>query len=63
MEMVREIGKFKKTNKLPILNNKRHQTVIKKWQIQAEKHSLSKEFIENMYELIHEHAITIEADC
>jgi chorismate mutase len=63
MEKVREIGQFKKTNNLPALNRKRRQTVISQWQKEAGKHALSEEFIKEIYELIHSHALTIEAQC
>jgi chorismate mutase len=63
MEKVYEIGKLKKQSNLPVVNRQRQQKVMKQWLREAEKRQLSGDFTKKIYDIIHEYAIGIEANC
>lgn len=58
--VVREIGKIKKEKNIPPLDEKRWKAVLKKVKEKAKKHSLPEEFIEKIYEEIHQTALDME---
>lgn len=60
MGIVRVIGEIKKKNALPILDKKRKEEILKiKVQI-AKELNLSKEFVENLFSLIHDEGVRIQ---
>jgi len=60
INIVREIGKFKKTHGITPLSEKRWQEVLKSKLSKASSLNLSVEFIERLYNLIHEYSLKIE---
>lgn len=62
MEKVCEIGKLKKAAQIPIHNQRRQQKVMKYWINEAEKKQLSTDFVRRIYEVVHEHALELEAN-
>lgn len=59
-DVVKKVGKYKKQKGLPPLAEKRRQEVLQKWLSRAKELNLSEEFVEKLYELIHEYALEIE---
>lgn len=59
-ELVKQIGKFKKENKIPVVDNNRFQKVLEKVENIAEKQGISKDFIEEIYNIIHKYACELE---
>ena len=51
MEIVKKVGKLKKVNNLPLLDNKRWKEIIK----------TKKGFIRKIWEIIHDEALKIES--
>lgn len=62
MADVRSVGQYKKGRGLPPLDEQRWQTVLQTRLDRAESLGLSEEFIAKLYQLIHEYALSIEAD-
>ncbi len=60
--VVTEIGKYKKAHNIPPLDEKRWQEVLASKITQAKLLHLSKDFIINIYTLIHTYALEIEAN-
>ena len=60
MDVVREIGKFKKENNLSTLDEKRWQEVLERVLETAKKYNLSQNLIKKIYEIIHNSALEIE---
>jgi len=58
--IVSEIGKIKKSNNLPLLDKERQIEVLKKWKASALNENISLEFIEKIYELLHNYSLEIE---
>ena len=59
-ELVKQIGKIKQKNKIPVVDNNRFQKVVKKVENIAEKQGISKDFIEEIYNIIHKYACELE---
>jgi len=57
MEIAREIGKYKKTNNITILQVERWNEILRTRLQFGLDHELTREFILKMYELIHEESI------
>ncbi|MBI2334384.1 chorismate mutase [Candidatus Daviesbacteria bacterium] len=60
MNLARKIGKIKKKQRLPFIDKKRQEKVVKTALARAESLGLSKTFIKNLYTLIHKHSINIQ---
>jgi chorismate mutase len=60
LDIVREIGKFKKENNISPLDEKRWYEVLQRVLETAKKHNLSQNFIKKIYEEIHDVSLTIE---
>ena len=59
-EIVKQIGVLKKENKIDIVDNKRFQKVLEKVKNLAEKNGISKKFIHEIYEKIHDYSCDLE---
>ena len=59
-EIVKQIGVFKKENKLDVIDNRRFQKVLEKVANIAEKQGISKDFINDIYNIIHEYSCELE---
>lgn len=62
VELVWEIGKLKKDLNLKPLDKKRWEEVLETRLALAKKLNLSEEFVEKLYNLIHEYSLEIERD-
>jgi len=60
INIVREIGKYKKENGIPPLDEKRWQEVLKSKLSKACLLNISEKFIKKLYEVIHDHSLEIE---
>ncbi|MCJ7804330.1 chorismate mutase [Patescibacteria group bacterium] len=60
INIVREIGKHKKTYGIPSLDEKRWQEVLQSKLSKARSLNIPEKFIEKLYNLIHEHSLEIE---
>jgi chorismate mutase len=60
MNLIRQIGEFKKDKQLTILQIRRWEEILIRQLQNAEKSQLNTEFIKRMYELIHEESIRIQ---
>lgn len=60
MQCVSKIGEIKKHNNLNVVNLNRWQQVIQNITQQSQQKSLNVEFMQHIYELIHQEAIRIE---
>ncbi len=60
MEIVEKIGKYKKENNLPPIDNNRWQLLLQSLLQKADSFKLSKELVKAIYNQIHEHALFIE---
>lgn len=60
MEIVRKIGKFKKTQGIALLDEKRWKEVLEGRLVKAEEMNLSKDFIKKLYDLIHKYSLDLE---
>ena len=61
MDHVREVGQYKKSHNLPPLDAERWQSVLATRLAEAQKLGLSDEFVTQLYQLVHEYALSIEA--
>ena len=59
-EIVKQIGKFKKENNIPVVDNNRFQKVLEKVENIAEKQGVSKDFINDIYNIIHKYSCELE---
>ena len=59
-ELVKQIGKIKQKNKIPVVDGNRFQQVLEKVKKIAEKQGISKDFIEEIYNIIHKYACELE---
>ena len=59
-EIVKQIGKFKKENNIPVVDNNRFQKVLEKVENMAMKQGISKDFIDEIYYTIHKYACELE---
>lgn len=59
-EIVKQIGVLKKENKIDIVDSKRFQKVLEKVKNLAEKNGISKKFIHEIYEKIHDYSCDLE---
>ncbi|MBA3899188.1 MAG: bifunctional 3-deoxy-7-phosphoheptulonate synthase/chorismate mutase type II [Bacteroidetes bacterium] len=62
MAIVKEIGDYKKENGVTILQIERWQKILSTQLQSAEKAGLSKEFIKNLYQLIHDESIRMQTE-
>ena len=62
INVVREIGKYKKARSIPPLDEKRWQEVLKSKLSKAHSWNVSETLVESLYNLIHEHSLEIEND-
>lgn len=60
MNVVKEIGKFKKENNISALDEKRWQEVLQKVLGTAKKYAISEVLIKKIYDEIHTFALEIE---
>ena len=60
MSIVEKIGKYKKENNLPLMDNDRWQLLIEKLLHKAEKLSLPKDLVKDIYAQVLKHAMQIE---
>jgi chorismate mutase len=60
MEIIKKVGTYKAANNIPPLDEKRWQEIIATLTAKAHHHNLSSQFIENLYNLIHQEALRIE---
>jgi len=60
INIVREIGKYKKENGIPPLDEKRWQEVLKSKLSKTCLLNISEKFIKKLYEVIHDHSLEIE---
>ncbi len=60
MDIVEKIGKYKKENNIPPMDNNRWQSIVQSLLHKAEKLNLSKELVKDIYDQIHKHALCIE---
>ena len=60
MNIVREIGNYKKQNKVTILQIKRWSEIIKSRLVKGKKLNLSSDFTTMLFQLIHEESIVIQ---
>ena len=59
-EIVKQIGVFKKENKLDVIDNRRFQKVLEKVANIAEKQGISRDFTNDIYKIIHEYSCELE---
>ena len=59
-EIVKQIGVFKKENKIDVIDDRRFQQVLVKVENLAEKNGISKNFIHEIYEKIHDYSCDLE---
>ena len=62
MANAKQVGEFKHSHGLPVYDQKRWQAVLHTRLAQAEALGLSKEFVAALFEIIHAHALEIEAE-
>ncbi len=60
MELVKQVGIFKKKHNLPPLDQKRWQAVLDSKQTLAEKKGLETSLVRDIYERIHQAALEVE---
>ena len=60
INIVREIGKYKKAHGLAPLDQKRWQEILRVKLSKTHSLNISEKFIEKLYNLIHEHSLEIE---
>lgn len=60
MEIVRKIGGFKKDQRLPAFNKERWEQILKSNLKKGESLGLSKNFVQNLTNLIHKYSIEIQ---
>ena len=62
IRIVEEIGKYKKANGLPSLDEERWREVLRSKIVRAQSLGISENFVEKIYNLIHEHSLEIEKE-
>ena len=62
IEIVKKVGQFKKENNIPVVDNSRFEKVLNKVGELAEKNNISKKFMQDIYNKIHEYMCSIEKD-
>ncbi|MBI3984634.1 MAG: chorismate mutase [Candidatus Levybacteria bacterium] len=60
--VVRKIGKLKRKNNIKPLDQKRWEEVLESRILIAKSLNLDKDFIKNLYTLIHKNSLTIESE-
>ena len=58
--LVKQIGKFKKENNIPVVDENRFNKVLEKVENIASKERISKDFIDEIYYTIHKYACELE---
>ena len=59
-EIVKQIGVFKKENKISVVDNRRFQKVLEKVENIAEKQGISRDFTNDIYNIIHKYSCELE---
>lgn len=59
-EIVKQIGIFKTKNNIPVVDNDRFKKVLEKAENIAIKQGISKDFINEMYNIIHKYSCELE---
>lgn len=62
MDAVQEVGVYKKEHNIPPLDESRWREVLNDKVAKAKDMGLSPEFVEDLYEIIHKHALKLEED-
>lgn len=62
MEVSREIGQYKKEHRIPVVQMKRHDEIMKKRIQMAEKMGMSRDFMRNLLSSIHEESVRQQID-
>lgn len=62
MEIIKEVGDYKKTHDLPALDEDRWVAMLKTRTEKAKRLGLSEDFMINLFELIHAYTLQIESD-
>ena len=62
MEVVAEIGEYKRTRQMTAFQDSRYHAVLDKWRDMAAKHGLPGAFVGKLYEMIHSEAINRQID-
>lgn len=60
LSLVQRVGEYKKANNLPPLQPQRWQQVLEKLKLDAGELNLNQQLIEDVWNLIHEHALSLE---
>ena len=60
MDIVEKIGKYKKENNIPLMDNNRWQSLTQQLLHKAEKLNLSPGLVKDIYDQIHKHAVHLE---
>lgn len=58
---VRAVGHYKQEHGLPLLDEDRWQAVIESRSAQGEEFGLSSDFVAELYDVIHQYALEVEA--
>jgi chorismate mutase len=62
MDAVQQVGVYKKENNIPPLDESRWREVLDDKIAKAQDLGLSPEFVEDLYQIIHKHALKLEED-
>ncbi|HSA83520.1 MAG TPA: chorismate mutase, partial [Patescibacteria group bacterium] len=57
---VKEVGKLKNFHELPILDEKRREDLLQTVKKKAKVLELSEQFVEKLFQTIHDHAVEIQ---
>ncbi len=60
IKLVKEIGKIKKANNFPFLDQKRWQEVLETRLKIAQSKGLSQKFIKQIFDILHEYSLEVE---
>lgn len=60
LSLVHQVGEYKKANNLPPLQPQRWQQVLEKLKLDAKKLNLNQQLVEDIWNLVHEHALRLE---
>jgi chorismate mutase len=60
MHIVKEIGKVKNINNLPVIDEKRFEGLLQKIKEKAKGLHIEENFIEKLFKTIHDHAVEIQ---
>ncbi|OGF25401.1 hypothetical protein A2331_01130 [Candidatus Falkowbacteria bacterium RIFOXYB2_FULL_34_18] len=57
MEIIRNVGSYKKKNNLPVLNTERFKKILKSLTEKGKDYGLPQNMIKELYEVIHEYSV------